>query len=266
MILVTGASGTIGRHVVSLLLEAGAPVRALTRDPARVPAGPEVVRGDFDDPASLRRATDGADRVLLITAPPEQHERHDLALLRAARDTGVKHVVKLSAIGTGIVHQGREIAPWHARAEEALRSSGLAWTILRPSLFASNTLWWVPAIRGGAPVPDLVGGAEQGVIDPRDVSAVAAAVLTGDGHHGALYTLTGPERLSVAGQAAILGELVGRPIAVEEAEAPAALASGMDWARAGHNAVVTDDVRRVLGREPGTFRRWARDHRAAFGD
>ena len=266
--LITGATGTIGRHVVELLRAQGENVRALTRDPARMPAGDgvEVVRGDFDDAESLRRAADGVTAVFLLTAPPQPHAGHDLAMIAAAREAGVPRMVKLSAIGTGVRYAGSVIGSWHLEGEEALQSSGLAWTVLRPSVFASNTLSWADAIRTGTPVPDTAGGAAQGVVHPRDVAACAAAVLTQPGHDGATYTLTGPQALSVAEQAAILSKTLGRDIEVRAAPAPvAAWAASVSWARDGHNATVTDDVSRLLGRPPRTFTEWAGEHRPAFG-
>ncbi|MDP9795094.1 uncharacterized protein YbjT (DUF2867 family) [Catenuloplanes nepalensis] len=152
-----------------------------------------------------------------------------------------------------------------APAIASLRGSGLSWTILRPSVFASNALWWAPAIRAGEPVPDPVDGARQGVVDPRDVAAVAVEALTGTGHDAAVHTLTGPAAISVGEQALILGDVLGRDVAVTTAPLPAAAwAAGIAWSRDGHNAVVTDDVRRVLGRAPASFRTWAQDHRDAF--
>ncbi|MDR7275176.1 NAD(P)H-binding protein [Catenuloplanes atrovinosus] len=267
MILVTGATGTIGRPAVAGLLARGVPVRAMTRDPRRIaPAdGLEVVAADLDDPDSLRKAATGAEKILLITAPPEPTARHDLAMIGAAVSAGVASVVKLSAIGTGERYAGGVIGEWHLRGEEALRASGLSWTILRPSVFASNALWWAPAIRSGAPVPDPVDGARQGVVDPRDVAAVAVEALTGTGHHEAVHPLTGPAPISVGEQALILADVLGRPVRVTTAPPPAAAwASGIAWSRDGHNAVVTDDVARLLGRPPTTFRAWAEDHRDAF--
>ncbi|WP_033344318.1 NAD(P)H-binding protein [Catenuloplanes japonicus] len=267
MILVTGATGTIGRHVVELLLGRGIPVRAMTRSPERVVAadGLEVVAADFEDPASLRRAAAGVSGVMLITAPQEPTARHDIAMIDAARDAGVERVVKLSAIGTGERYAGGVIGEWHLHGKDALRDSGLGWTILRPSVFASNMLWWASAIANGAPIADTVDGARQGVVDPRDVSAAAAAALTGDGHGKAVYTLTGPEPISVGEQALVLGEVLGTDVHVETAPPPdAAWAAGIAWSRDGRNAVVTGDVARLLGRPPASFRAWAEDHRDAF--
>jgi uncharacterized protein YbjT (DUF2867 family) len=276
MILVTGATGTVGRHVLRLLADRGSPVRAMTRDPARVPPTPgvEPVRADFTDPASLASAVAGVEAVFLVTAPPVPTAEHDLALLDAARGAGVGRIVKLSAIGTGERIGPDEVGTWHRVAEDALRASGIAWTVLRPSSFASNVLGTA------APAPDPTGPARQGVIDPRDVAAVAVEALTGGGHAGRTYPLTGPELLTFRDQLDIVERVLGRPVP-SVAEPPAAtrtrmLGSGMPaaavdavltgigWARAGHNAVLTDDVRRVLGRPPGTVEAWTRDHRAAL--
>ncbi len=153
MILVTGATGTIGSDVVRQLAARGAKVRALTRDPAkaRVPAGVEVVRGDYGDPASLDAALSGATAVFLLR-PPGPDEGQDAALADAARTAGAERLVKLSAIGTGDPDSGPS-AQWHLAGERAVRDSGLAWTVLRPSSFASNTLTWLQALRAGEPCP-----------------------------------------------------------------------------------------------------------------
>jgi uncharacterized protein YbjT (DUF2867 family) len=158
----------------------------------------------------------------------------------------------------------------------------LEWTILRPSAFATNTLGWAASLRAGSPVPNTSGDGGQGVVDPRDVSEVAVAALLDAGHSGRTYTLTGPEVLSVPDQAAVLAETLGRPVEVRglsSAEARAYLLGlgyshtfvaaseiSREFVREGGNEVVTDDVREVLGRPARTFREWAQDHRAAFGE
>ncbi|GAA4954571.1 NAD(P)H-binding protein [Actinoplanes utahensis] len=262
MILVTGATGTVGRHLTRLLHDGGHPVRAMTRGGSGpLPAGVEVAYADFTDPVSLRRAVAGVRAVFLLTAPPVPGPGFDRDLLDAAREAGVATVVKLSAIGTGEEFAGATVGAWHLAAEEAVRDSGLSWTILRPSSFASNTLHWAGAIRAGQPVPNLTGDGRQGVIDPADIAAVAAAALTGPGHDGRTYTLTGPELLSVPEQAGILAEVIGRPVATTAVDSvpglPPEAVLGSAWARAGHNAVLTDHVRDVLGRSPTRFREWA---------
>ncbi|CAL9454374.1 hypothetical protein SUDANB171_02493 [Streptomyces sp. enrichment culture] len=267
MILITGATGTIGSHVVRLLSEQGVPFRAMSRR-----AHPGRVQADFEDPASLDRALAGVDTVFLVTVPPQPTADHDLALVRAARAAGVRKIVKLSAIGSGEVFGGQTIGAWHVAAEEAIEAGGFAWTILRPGSFASNLLPHRALILAGKPVPNLAGDARQAVIDPRDVAAVAVAAMTGDAHDGQRYDLTGPELLTFADQASILGRVLGRTVRITDGtddtdilgRLPAEVVTGIDWARAGGAAYLTDHVRRILGRPAGTFEQWVRDHRAAF--
>jgi uncharacterized protein YbjT (DUF2867 family) len=279
MILVTGATGTIGREVVRLLAADGRQVRAMARTPAPVPDGVEVVRGDFGDAGSLAAAAKGVTAVFLLTAPGPWVAEHDAAMLAAARTAGVRTVVKLSAIGTGETPEAR-VGDWHLPGEQAVRSSGLAWTVLRPSSFASNALQWAAAIRAGAPIPNPTGTGVQGVVDPRDVAAVAARALTTPDHDGHVYTLTGPELLSVPDMADQLGHALARtvgtvdlPLEVYRDQLGAAgmdpafvetAVSGARLVARGGNARLTDDVERVLRRPARTFAAWARDHRAAF--
>ncbi|WP_380280862.1 NAD(P)H-binding protein [Kitasatospora purpeofusca] len=263
MILVTGATGTIGSHVVRLLTEGGLPFRAMSR--RERPGG---VRADFDDPASLARAVAGVDTVFLLTVPPTPTADHDIALVTAARAAGVRKIVKLSAIGSGERFDGATVGAWHLAAEEAIEASGLVWTMLRPPSFASNVLWHRALIQAGEPIPNLTGDSRQAVVDPRDVAAVAVAAMTGDAHDGRRYDLTGPELLTFADQAAILEGVLERPVRITDTNAldrlPAGMRTGVGWARAGGAAYVTDHVPRVLGRPAGTFEQWARDHREAF--
>lgn len=271
MILVTGAGGTVGSVVVRLLVERGVPLRAMTRNPDRA----DAVRADFEDPASLREAVRGVGSVFLLTAPGGHIPGHDQAMITAAVAGGVRKVVKLSAVG------GRSgPAQWHAPGEQALAGSGLAWTVLRPSSFASNALRWAAAIRSGEPVPNTTGAGAQGVVDPRDVAEVAVEALLDDRHDGATYTLTGPAAVSVPDQVTDLAEVLGRSLTTVDVPIEAVrrqmVANGLDpslvdvavrgqqLVRAGENTLVTGDVARVLGRPARTFRTWASDHRAAF--
>lgn len=282
VILVTGATGTIGSEVLRLLAARGKAVRAMTRNPAKVTttSGVEVVQADFDDPASLQEAVTGVEAVFLLTAPETPTPRHDLAMLRAAGLAGVARVVKLSAIGTGEkADHGGTVGAWHLDAERALSASGMAWTLLRPSTFASNVLFWADAIKAGEPIPNMTGSGRQGIIDPRDVAAVAAEILLSSAA-GRTYTLTGPELLDVADQAACLEQVLRYPVRTVDVPLGTArkqmLGQGMDnamvdtvitafaWVRAGGNAVLTGDVAQILGRPPASFRTWARDHKDAF--
>lgn len=271
MILVTGAMGTIGSHVVQLLTERGVPFRAMSRKPDL----PNAVRADFTDPPSLATAVTGVDAVFLVTVPPTPSTAHDLALLDAARAAGVTKIVKLSAIGSGEQFDGAIVGAWHRAAEQAIEDSGLAWTVLRPTSFASNFLWYRDLVDTGEPIPNILGTAKQAVVDPRDVAAVAVEALLNDAHVGQRYDLTGPELVTFTDQAATLERVLNRPVKTVDVdvrtqlagmpdEAISAVATGVDWARAGGAAYVTDHVNRILGRPAGTFEQWTVDHRQAF--
>ena len=263
MILVTGATGTIGSAVVRLLTRRGVPLRAMSRH--------GDVRADFDDPASLRAAARGVDTIFLLAAPGAQVPEHDHAMITAAVEAGVRKVVKLSAVGGN-----GSPSDWHAPGEQELIGSGLRWTVLRPSSFASNALRWAGAIKAGEPIPNMSGEGKQGVVDPRDVAEVAVAALLDDAHDGVTHTLTGPALLSVPAQVSHLADVLGRPLQTVDVPPEALLDSGLEpsvaqmavrgqrLVRDGGNALVTDHVARVLGRPARTFRTWAADHRTAF--
>jgi uncharacterized protein YbjT (DUF2867 family) len=302
MILVTGATGTIGRALTSELRAQGVHVRAMTRDPERVtaspqPAGPEpgpepgpqpgptpgptieLVRGDFTDPASLARALDGVDTLFLLAPPGPSVAAHDIAMMDAARTARLKKVVKLSAFGAE-APQPLMAASWHQPGERAVMESGLAWTVLRPAAFASNALGWVPVMRAGGALEIATGAGKHACVDPRDVAAVAARALTSPAHDGKAYTLTGPEPLSAREQVAILGRILGHSIEIEEvtpeitgermrvAGLPAAFVDaaieGLRFVRDGRAAMQSDAVEKVLGRAPRAFEQWARDHVSLF--
>lgn len=282
MILVMGATGTIGSEVVRQLAARGEKVRALTREPdrARVPSGVEPALGHHRDRATVEAAMKGVEAAFLVGVLGPDDADHDRNLVEAARAAGVRRIVKLGAIGTGDPAVG-PVGTWHLPGERAVQQSGLEWTILRPSGFASNTLGWAEAVRAGRPVPNMTGAGAQGVVDPRDVSEAAVAALLDARHSGRTYTLTGPEALSLPQQAAVLTAVLGRPVrtldltpeqihehvfasGVSEAFAEGHLA-GLAYIRGGGNAVVTDDVREALGRPPRTFREWAEEHKGAFG-
>jgi uncharacterized protein YbjT (DUF2867 family) len=277
MILVTGATGTIGRTLLELLTERGVPVRAMSRTPERIPAGIEAVHGDYEDPDSLRKAVEGVDAVFLVSAPGATIPRYDLALLDVAGDAG--KVVKISAMKTGDAGF-KATSAWHLPGEQAIQDSDREWTILRPSVFASNSLAWMPQIKAGEPISTYYGDGGAGVVDPRDIAAVAAEALLTSDHDKQIYTLTGSETLSIPDQAAQLGELLGKSLRVVDVPSDqmraAMLAQGMDSdtadlavegyevVRNGGAAFVTDDVATVLGRAPRTFKEWAQDHKHLF--
>ena len=282
MILVTGATGNVGRPLVRELAASGARVRALVRDDARaaalLPAGVERVVGDLGDPASLPAAFDGARRVFLLNAGTGA--RHTHHALRAARAAGTQHLVLLSSAHAAL-DPPPAMARWHREREEAVRGSGIAATILRPGGFMSNALEWAPAVRAGAAVLDPSGPGRYAPIDPDDVAAVAAHVLTRDGYEDQAYTLTGEEAFTVAEQVAVLAAALGGPIAVREAATPdeavrarypngappqlaEAIAQWFTLMRADTTGLRTDTVRQLLGRPPRTFADWCARHLDAF--
>lgn len=273
MILVTGATGTTGSEVVKQLIERGEQVRAMSRRRVEIP-GAEVVRGDFTDARSLAEAVDGASAVYLVTAPPKPTIDHDAALVEAAGKAGVERIVKLSAISAD------DPDTWHARAERPTRESGLGWTVLRPPSFASNMLHYAPMVKSGVPLSDWTGTGACGVIDPRDIAAVAVEALTEDGHSGQTYVPTGPELLTFGQQAAVIQRTTGTTITTEEVAIEGVrammLGNGVDpdnveeslkgitrQAEGGY-AMLTDHVPKVLGRSALSFTAWANDHRDAF--
>jgi uncharacterized protein YbjT (DUF2867 family) len=280
-ILVIGATGTVGRQVVSQLQATGAPVRALTRNPeaAGLPPQVEVVRGDLAVPETLDGCLDGIDAVFLVWTAPA-------AAVPPALERIAKHarrIVFLSAPLKTAHPFFQQPNPARALAEQIERlieTSGLQWTFLRPGMFAANALhFWGPQIRaGGDAVRWPYGAAPTAPIHERDIAAVAVRALREDGHVGAEYVLTGPESLSQSEQISIIGDVIGRlvrqeEISPEEARAewltcmPASVANMLldAWGAAiGQPAFVTSTVAEITGTPARTFREWATDHAAAF--
>jgi uncharacterized protein YbjT (DUF2867 family) len=281
MILVTGATGTVGRELVAELARRGAKVRALSRNPAATafPAGVETMAADLGDPGTLGLALAGIERVFILATGPARLG-HETRLVAAARRAGAARLVKLSALTAEDSTASDIITRWHRAAEQAVTGSGLSWTILRPGAFMSNALSWGAMIRHQGQVFAPLTDVRTAAIDPADVAACAAAVLLEDGHEGQAYPLTGPELISARDQAAILGEVLGRKIGITEIPAEAArqrmIQAGMPaqvadavlvtlaGAGAGPGALVQPAVRELTGRPPCTFRDWAARHAAAF--
>lgn len=250
MLLITGATGTTGREVVRLLADRGVPFRAMSRTPTG-----DQVRGDHTDPASLDRAVEGVDAVFLLGPGTADLPAYELAVLDAAKRAGVRKVVKLSAIPVG------PVAGWHRPGEDASRAFP-AWTLLRASLFASNSVQWAPHIAAGEPIPNPTGTAKLGVVDPRDLAEVAVRCLLDDDHHGRVHTLTGPQLLNVPEQVAVLSDVLGRPLSTVDVpleSLPPEYADGVRAIRGGEGSLLSDDVAQVLGRPARDYATWARE-------
>jgi uncharacterized protein YbjT (DUF2867 family) len=264
-ILLTGATGMVGRSLTDQLLDTGATLRALSRRPedAGLPTGVEVVAGDLQDPDSLASALTGVQTAYLSAGG------RVAGFARAARDAGVEKVV---------VTSGLDSDP--AMVEHVLTGAGLAWVHLRPTAFAANALrFWGDTIRTENAVRFPYPRANIAPIHEADIAAVAATVLTEDGHLGQRYTLTGPESLTHRDEVTLIGHAIGREITlIEETHDQARrrlLASGYPgavadtllglWADAVERpATVHPDVEKVTGRPAHTFADWADDHAGDF--
>lgn len=269
-LLVTGATGTVGRQVVSHLLAAGHNVRALTRNPANAhfPAGVEVVAGDLAAPETLGTALQGVDGLHLINfagsdyAPLETAEE----IVALAEKAGVRRVTVLMGGPKGAV-------------ETAVEQSRLAWTLLQPVEFMSNALEWADPIQAEGVVREPFGSRKSALVHEGDIGAVAAVALTEDGHAGKTYTLTGPEALTPRQMIEILATASGREIRFEELTEQQARAR---WREAGFDDdsieyfvwmygntpeigyTVVPTVEQVTGRPARTFAQWAAEHAGAF--
>ncbi|GLZ78499.1 nucleotide-diphosphate-sugar epimerase [Actinorhabdospora filicis] len=264
-ILVTGATGNTGRHVVSELLKRGRSVRALTRDPAKavVPAGAEVVGGDHNAPSTLDAALDGVTG-LHITVTKGVAESGP-ALVRRAVAAGVERITIL---------WGGYVGP----AEQAVAESGVEWTRLEPEEFMSNALDWRADIAGGV-VRAPFASVRSAVVHEGDIGEIAAVALTEDGHDGLAYSINGPEPLTAPERAAILAGALGRELRYVETTRQDALdrllAQGVSQADADYvvgwhesppvSAYTPNDIiATVLGRAPRTFAQWAAENAGRF--
>jgi len=281
MLLVTGATGHIGRELVRELDQRRAAFRILVRDAARaagLPERAERVVGDLGTPTTLTAAFDGIERLFLLV--PGIGIEHTENAIAAAKAAGVRHIVYLSSyavIGDPIPAMGR----WHHEREQLIRACGIPATILRPCGFMTNAFDWLPTLREEGYVLDPVGPGRAAPIDPADIAAVAAVTLTEDGHHGEEYLLTGGEAFTVAEQVEILAKAIGRDIDVRTVATPAeavrfrypdgapqaladAIIEGLALMRADTVGVRSDTVQRLLGREPRTFADWCMRNADAF--
>jgi len=280
MILVTGATGTVGRELVAQLVATGRKLRALTRDPSKARFDPavEVFAGDLSRPETLAGAVEGIERVFSLSMGPELGV-NEANLANAARRAGVKHVVKLSVLGAGSAG-GHGVVGWHERGEKAIQDSGAAWTFVRPGMFMSNALNWAGAIRGQGKVFLPYGEGKVVPIHPRDIASVAAKALTEPGHEGQAYALTGAEALGAAEMMTILSEAVGKPITyvpiTDEAAGESMLKAGLppglveglmkiaSGIRRGETGTPLPTLEQLLGRKALTWRDWAHENAAAF--
>ena len=271
MILVTGASGTVGSEVVKALGGSGAKVRAGYRTrPQNIPKGVESVALDFDKAETIRPALLGVDTVFLLSTMVDPERK----VVDEAKRAGVKRIVKLSVYGAA--DEGFTFARWHRAVEKHIEASGVPWTFLRPAGFMQNFFNYMgETIRKQSTIYSSAGNGAGAHIDARDVGAVAARVLTGKGHEGKAYALTGPQALTYPQAAEILSRVLGREIKyvpiTQEQYKQAVLAAGMPpvyvdalvdldrYYAAGRMTAMTPAVKELTGRDPIRFEQFAKD-------
>lgn len=278
MIVVTGATGNVGRALVSQLTAADTPVRALTRDPQRanLPAGADAVRLVVSsEPADMAAQFAGATALFLHVAAGGEHT---VPLLAAARDAGVEHVVVLSSIAVEDgAREGSPIHAMHIDLEQQVRDSGIDWTFLRPGAFSTNSRQWAPQIRTGDTVRGPFAKATSAPIHEADIAAVAHRALV-ERHAGVAHSLTGPAAATTEEQIQAIGDALGRELRFVEIppeevgtdlfpHVPAEMLPRMLELFAttvGVEPAITDTVEKVTGAPARTFAQWAKDHADDF--
>jgi uncharacterized protein YbjT (DUF2867 family) len=281
MILVLGATGSTGGEVARQLIAVGERPRLLVRNRAKAAqfeGNAEIVEGELENAQSLDAALAGVEKVYLVASSLNGFEL-EKKVIDAAKRAGVRHIVKLSAIGAD--RPALTFSQWHGEVEKHLIDSGLEWTMLRPGNFMTNAiLFWADTIKTQSAFYQPTAEGPWASIAPEDVAAVAVQALTTTGHEGQGYTLTGDKAMNGDEYAAVLSEVLGRPIKFvdvppdvahqglllngmppEYAEAVMNLMGAM---RAGRGDMVTDTFEQVIGRKPISFADWVRKHIAVF--
>jgi uncharacterized protein YbjT (DUF2867 family) len=277
--LVLGGTGTVGGRVVEELVERGEDVRVLTRSPEKaggLPGEVEVVGGDLGDPPTLDGVFAGTDRLFLLNAVVPTELQEGLVALSEARRAGVRRIVYLSVQDAGrgphIPHFASKVA-----LEEAVRRSGIRWTVLRPNNFYQNDVMFREALVEHGVYPQPIGSVGLSRVDVRDIARAAARALTGSGYAGSVYTLAGPEPLTGDDCARIWGEALGKEVryagddldaweeqALEMLPAWMVYDFRLMYAMFQEEGLAAtpeqlEETREILGREPTTFRAWTEE-------
>ena len=283
-ILLTGATGTVGRALTHRLIQDRVPVRLFVRTPEKAAsyesATVEIVEGDLSDKASIERALEGVETLFLLTNPGPEQVALQRNAVEAAQEAGVQHIVKVSALGA---HPDARIAlgRWHSETEQHIRDTDLAYTFLQPHSFMQNLLASAPLIQAQGQFYGVAGDARMSLVDARDVAAVAARVLEAPGDHvGETYVITGPEGITYAEAAEQLGEARGEPVTyvnvppeayrqgLVDAGLPTWLADDLTalgtYFATGKAAEVSPVVEDLTGAPGRSFRQFAHDYARAF--
>ncbi|MDH6428491.1 SDR family oxidoreductase [Paenibacillus sp. FSL R10-2791] len=276
MIVIMGATGTIGSALLERLVDLGVPVRALSREPEKLrdQIGEksrsiiEVAFVDASDPTSVRRAFTGASQLFLAMSNSPRQIELETSIIQIATESGIKHIVKISSPA---FEQSAPVAVagWHQEIENTLRVSGITHTVLRPYAFMQNLMRFAPTITTQNVFFGSMGVSPCNFIDCRDIADVAAEVLTNDKVSGHIYTLTGSEIFSYPQIASRLSALLNRPISyinmepqvllrnlIEHGNLPPWLANHVVEIQTMSRMVPespNDTVKRLLGRDPRTL-------------
>lgn len=282
-ILITGATSAISAQIVHELLAEGYAVRALVRNPEKAEdirqAGAEIVVGDLEKPETLDAAFRGVEKAFILTPPSDRAPAQFSNALWAAKQAGVKHVMRLSAFGAG--HDAPTInGRHHALSDSELMASGLAWTIIRPHFFMQNLMMAADGVKAKGKLYFALGEGRMGIIDTRDIGHFVAQLLTTSDREGKIYTITGPESVSMHDVAADLSSVLNREIRYQPVMTELALAElkskGLDtytlnvlrdyFVEYSRNwgDIVTEDYKNVTGAEPRPLNDFIRDHADAF--
>ncbi len=236
MILITGASGSVGKAVLQEAIRKESKVRGMFRskeEAAKAPSGCEAVLADYSDKQSLRKALDGVTSVFVVCSPIPQLVELESNMLDACKESGVKHVVLNSALGAG--DYGKSFPGWHRKVEDKLKAMGMSYTILRPNGFLQNIVAYnAPSIRAQGAFYAAMGHAKVSYVDVGDIAVVAVKALRGGAHAGKTYDLNGPEAISNEELAKRISKVTGRMVNYvdipESAQREAMLGMGMpEW-------------------------------------
>lgn len=280
MIVVTGATGNVGRSLVQALAAGGAQVTATSRavSAADAPHGVRRRKADLTDPESLRSVFDGAEALFLQNGGPSAHLLSPRDILDVAKTAGIGRVVLLSSQGVATRPESASHGGVARAIEDAVRQSGLDWTILRPGGFNSNTYAWAESVRTRRTIAAPFADIGLPTIDPDDIAEVAAAALREDRHAGQTYELTGPALTTPRQQAEAIGDALGEPVRFIERTRDEARAQMLQFLPepvvdttldilgkpTPAEQRISPDVEQVLHRAPRTFADWAQSHIAAF--
>jgi NAD(P)H dehydrogenase (quinone) len=280
VIIVTGATGNIGRELIKLLAATKTSARAVTRDPSKIKeVGIPAVQGDFADPASLDRAFEGANHLFLLASNSPDQVKLERNAIEAAKRARFQHIVKLSALGASTASP-IALGRWHGEVEAELKACGIGWTILQPQFFCQNLLGNLPTIKAEGTIYGSFGDGKQAFVDVRDIATVAFATLTQPGYMGRTYVLTGGHAYNWVEVADLVAKAAGKPVKYVDVPAEAMLGNlkgaGMpEWfardmiglmtyVRSGGAGELTSTVPEITRKPARTMAEFVSEHAALF--